>query len=464
MKIAITGATGLVGKRLGQKLYQLGHEIYVVSRSHDKAKVELTFPYHFSGEKIPDGVEAVFHLAGENVGDSRWVKEKKKKIYDSRVRATEKLISEKPKSVRIWIQASAVGIYGDAYFDQIHRQNNVNSFVAENKSTYQEDIPREKFFENSKSFLQEVCRDWEKTTEKIDSDCRVCLARIGMVLAHQAGALEKLVLPVRMGVGSPLGGNQWSPWIHIDDLVQLFVEMLNGKNYQGIYNCVSPELIQNKEQMKQLAQLFGRPILPAIPGMMIKLLLGEMSEIVLASQKVSVQKLIDHGFRFQFTNFKDAVQKLYQHEINGEELMYCEQYVPVEKSQVFPFFADAYNLEAITPPQLNFHIKKMSTQAIQKGTLIDYRLKIHGFPARWRTLISDWRENELFVDEQLSGPYQLWHHTHEFKSFGQGTLLIDQVRYRLPMGFIGFFFANYFVRNDVKKIFQYRKDVIAKKW
>lgn len=457
MKIAITGATGLVGKKLGLKLYQLGHEIYVVSRSREKAKMELAFPFHFCDDKIPDGVEVVYHLAGENVGDGRWDKEKKKKIYDSRVKTTEKFICEKPKSVRVWIQASAVGIYGDGFFDHEKLEKNVITKV----NHYQEDIPREKYFENSSRFLQEVCRDWEKTTEKISSDCRVCLARIGMVLAHQSGALEKLVLPIRMGLGSPLAGKQWSPWIHVDDLVQLFIEMLQNEKYQGVYNCVAPEVIQNKDQMSQLAKLFRRPLLPSVPCFLIKALLGEMAEIVLSSQKISAQKLIDHGFQFQHKTFENAVKDLYQYEINGEELMYCEQFVPVEISKVFPFFADAYNLEAITPPQLNFHIEKMSTEQIQKGTLIDYRLKIHGVPAKWRTLISAWQENELFVDEQLKGPYQQWHHTHEFKALGAGTVLIDRVRYRLPMGFIGFFFASYFVRKDVVKIFNFRKQFVS---
>ncbi len=451
MKVAITGATGLVGKKLGQKLYQLGHEIYVISRSPEKAKMELAFPFYFCGENIPEGVQAVVHLAGENVGDGRWNQAKKKKIYESRVGYTERLIETMPASVQVWIQASAVGIYGD-------------EFIGDDKWNYHEDIPSSHLTQDKKMFLQNVCQDWEMTTKKINSNCRVCIARIGMVLAHQAGALEKLILPVRMGVGAPIGGNQFSPWIHLEDLVQVFLQMLTKSDYHGIYNCVAPELIRNKDQMKELAQLFHRPLLPAVPNFILKALLGEMSEIVLASQKVSAQKLIDHGFQFQFSSFQAAVKDLYQYEIKGEELIYYEQYVSLEKSKVFPFFADAYNLESITPPQLNFHIQKISTVQIQKGTLIDYQLKIHGIPAKWKTLISEWQENELFVDEQLAGPYQLWHHTHEFKTMGQGTLLIDRVRYRIPLGFIGFFLANYFVRKDVQKIFQFRKQVISQKW
>lgn len=135
-------------------------------------------------------------------------------------------------------------------------------------------------------------------------------------------------------------------------------------------------------------------------------------------------------------------------------------WLPQSKEEVFPFFADAKNLEKITPPWLNFRILSQSTPEIQKATTFDYALKLKGIPIKWRSLISEWKENELFVDEQLKGPYKKWHHLHRFSDHNNGTLMEDIVHFCLPFGWLGKSFGGPLVKRDVAQVFSYRASVI----
>lgn len=145
----------------------------------------------------------------------------------------------------------------------------------------------------------------------------------------------------------------------------------------------------------------------------------------------------------------------------AERVFEITQFIPKTPDELFPFFSDAKNLERITPPWLNFKIRSQSTGAIQKGSLFEYSLKIHGVPVFWRTLIESWDEPRMFVDTQLKGPYTLWHHTHLFEPAEGGTKMIDRVRYIVPLGPIGDLLAILWVSKDVQKIFEYRKKMIA---
>ncbi len=145
-----------------------------------------------------------------------------------------------------------------------------------------------------------------------------------------------------------------------------------------------------------------------------------------------------------------------------ETILETEQWIPRPVSEVFEFFSRETNLETITPPFLGFKVVRMSTPTIQEGTLIDYRLKIHGVPIGWRTRIEDWQPGVKFVDTQLKGPYALWHHTHTFEAKDGGTLMRDRVRFRLPLGPLGNLVAGWLVRRDVAQIFAYRTSVIEK--
>ena len=139
------------------------------------------------------------------------------------------------------------------------------------------------------------------------------------------------------------------------------------------------------------------------------------------------------------------------------EHLRCEDWFPRPLDQVFSFFADARNLEKITPDFLRFQVLRSSDHPIRRGTLIDYRLRLHGVPLTWRTRIDEWVPDSRFVDRQLRGPYKLWHHTHEFEAHNGGTLMRDHVRYQLPFGTLGKAVAGKFVRRDVERIFRHRQ-------
>jgi ligand-binding SRPBCC domain-containing protein len=141
-----------------------------------------------------------------------------------------------------------------------------------------------------------------------------------------------------------------------------------------------------------------------------------------------------------------------------------EQWLPLKIDEVFPFFTNAYNLEHITPPWLNFSVLRMSTANIQQGTEIDYRLRLHGIPLKWRTLIERWETNRCFVDTQIKGPFKLWHHTHDFFEKDGGTMMKDTVRYELPMGMLGDLAGGWMVRRDVKGIFDFRRKIIDQRF
>jgi ligand-binding SRPBCC domain-containing protein len=139
-----------------------------------------------------------------------------------------------------------------------------------------------------------------------------------------------------------------------------------------------------------------------------------------------------------------------------DQVFRAEQLVPLPREAVFAFFSDAHNLEAITPPWLGFRIADQSTEVIERGTELTYRLRIHGLPVTWRSRIDEWSPHERFVDVQLKGPYAKWHHTHSFHDRGTATLIRDRVLYRLPMGWLGHCLGSRFVASDVKRIFDYR--------
>lgn len=447
MKILMTGATGMIGRQLGKKLVERGHELFVISRNADKARELLPFPAQIIEGDLEKGtlgspflskIEGVVHLAGESVAGGRWTEERKKNILDSRVLGTRNLIRSLPKHVDVFVSASAIGYYGD-------REDEV---LSENSGA-------------GKDFLAEVCVAWEKESDQIFS--RVVHLRTGIVLDRDEGALAKMLFPYRLGMGGVMGsGKQWMSWIHLDDMVEVYVWALENPKAHGAYNAVAPYPVTNREFSQTLVEaLGGKSLGPALPKFALKMVLGEMGELVLASQRVSGKHLQQQGFKFQHEALRETLFKICEPFRQGEEIFSAEQFIAETPEKVFSFFAEARNLEDITPDTLKFHIEKMSTAEIHEGTLIDYSLKIHGVPASWKTRIEEWRPPLKFVDNQLKGPYKLWHHTHEFTPFGGGTLITDRVRYKLPLGFAGWLTAGSFVRGDVAKIFAHRRKVMA---
>lgn len=445
MKILMTGATGRVGRALGKELCARGYEIYVVSRSKKRALEQLPFQCEvlegdLSEKPMFFGVspDIVIHLMGESV-DGRWTPEKKQSIEGSRIRATENLC----KSLKNWsgrfLAASAVGVYGNRGGEELT----------------EESAP-------GQGYLPNVCRYWEKASEALSEKTRRVIFRLGVVLDPHEGALQKMIFPLKTGLGGPLGGgNQYMSWVHIQDVVKAFLFAIDHENMSGIYNLVSPQPVTNKDFSKALAARVQRPAVLPVPSMGLKALLGEMSSLVLDSAKVFPTRLLQAGFQFLYPNLEEALNHLLKDQEGIREVFYAEQFIPYPKEKIFHFFGEAENLSLITPKTLNFSIRRVSTDTIQKGTLIDYRLKVHGVPLKWRTLIEEWNPYSQFVDLQLEGPYKSWRHTHTFHSVRGGTLMTDRVCYRLPLNFIGWLGGIHFVKNDVKNIFDFRRKVIA---
>lgn len=456
MKVLITGATGLIGKEVGKLLAEAGHEISVVSRHPERASQELPFPAHvypWKSHEAPfpiealDGQEAIIHLAGEPVAGGRWTEERKKRIRDSRVVGTRKIVEAVRSSPRAlstlkaFISGSAIGIYGDRGDEVLNEETPVGE-----------------------GFLADVVREWESEARKIEAvgPIRLCVVRTGIVLSRRGGALEKMLPVFTRGLGGKLGrGQQWMSWIHITDIAKLFVFMLENEKAHGVYNGVAPEAARNDRFTIELARSVGRPVFLPVPEAALKTALGEMATALLGSQRVRPERAMELGFRFEHGELIEALRELGEPLKGGQHELVAEQWVPRKPDEIFSFFCRETNLEEITPQFLNFHIIGKSTEEIGEGTLIDYKLKLHGVPMKWRTRIEEWVPNRKFVDVQLSGPYKKWHHTHEFIPFAGGTLMRDRVLFRLPFGWAGDAAAGWKVSRDVASIFAYRREKIG---
>lgn len=457
MKILITGATGFVGREIGKKLIQNGHQLVVTSRNKLKAKDVLPFPAEIiqwdglsemTDYKTLKGVEAVCHLAGEPVAEKRWNEQVKKDIYDSRVLGTKYLKNSLEKagaSVQSFVSASAIGYYGDR-----------NSEVLTEESLI------------GQGFLTKVCDDWEKAVfenQILSCKPRYAVLRIGIVLGRSGGALSKLTPIFKKGVGGAIGsGKAWMSWIHLQDLANAFVFVLENKKASGVFNATAPTPVTNKVFTKALGKVLKVPTIATVPPLALDLLYGEMAQVVKASQRVSSQKLIENGFGFQFQKIDEALMDIYYAENQGDQLLEREQWLDASISEVFGFFSDEKNLEELTPPLLRFKVEGKSTLQISEGTLINYNLKIRGVPTRWVTLIKDWVPGKSFIDIQKSGPYKKWEHLHTFVPMGRGTLMTDKVQYQLPLGALGHIGVHWLVKKDLVKIFDYRWKAIRKRF
>lgn len=450
MRILLTGGTGTLGKELGKALVRKGHSLTVVTRqSAETARLYLPYPCEImvydlntSPLQTKETFDAVIHLAGESIAGERWTEERKKRLLESRTLTTKNLVQGLKKSPpQVFISASGIGIYGDRGDENLSEE-----------SSYGDD------------FLARICIEWEKEALGLEnSQTRVVLARIAAVLNLQEGALPEMAAPFRMGAGAVIGsGKQWMSWIHIHDLVHGLIHILETPSLKGPVNLTAPQPVTNKELSEQLAAALRVPLFLKSPRFVLGLMFGEKAIVILNSQRAYPQKLTQSGFEFKFPHITAALKDLCAAWSRGEDVLISEQFFYETKEDLFRYFCDAKNLETITPPHLNFHIEKVSTAEVQKGTLIDYSLKLYGLPIKWRTLIAEWTPPHSFIDHQIKGPYTLWDHTHRFEELGNGTLMSDIVRYKVPLKFLGRLTAGSWVTSDVKKIFQYRRETIGK--
>lgn len=295
-KIIITGGTGLVGKRLTILLKEKGYEVNILCRNPKQPnEYKWNIEANFIDEKVFENAIAIIHLAGAGVADKRWTDERKQEIIDSRVKSTQLLFQYLAKGkhqIQSFISASAVGFYGD-------RKNELLTEASANGT----------------GFLAEVCQLWENEVEKIASiNIAVSKIRIGIVLSKDGGALPKLDFPIRFGIGAYIGnGKQFVPWIHIDDLCQIFIHLFEHKNQNSTYNACAPDVKTNKEMSKTIAHVLHRPFIPfPAPEFVLKTVMGEMATMLLMSNNCTSKKIQQTGFVFQFPTLEKALENIYQ--------------------------------------------------------------------------------------------------------------------------------------------------------
>jgi uncharacterized protein len=293
MKIAIAGASGLVGSALIPSLVHDGEAITRLVRSTPKPGEIEWHPNedHLDVQSL-EGFDVIINLAGENIAGGRWTDEQKRKIRDSRVSGTHLLseaiakMSVKPSA---FICASATGIYGDRDDETLDEQS-----------------------ESGSGFLAGVCREWEMACEPaIKADVRVVNLRLGPVIAREGGMLAKLLTPFKMGMGGKVGsGKQYISWVGLDDVVNAIKLAINDQSIRGPLNIVSPNPVTNEEFTRTLGHVLNRPTALAVPAFAARLAFGEMAdEMLLASQKVLPKKLSALGFQFQYPELEAAFKK-----------------------------------------------------------------------------------------------------------------------------------------------------------
>ena len=298
-KVLITGATGLIGSELVKQCHDAGIAVNYFTTSRDKIKRTENYNGFYWNpkegeidEKAFEGVNAIINLVGATIS-KRWTKKYKKEIRDSRVESMALLYDTLQKidhDIVHFISASGISIYPNS---------KTKLYTEENE-------------EVDDTFLAQVVVAWEDAAAKFkDLGMEVTKVRTGMVLAKKEGALPQLVKPIKFGLGAPLGdGNQWQSWIHIDDIVGIYLFILVNQ-LEGKYNAVAPNPVQNKKMTKLIAAHLGSPLwLPCVPGFALKLLLGEMSVLVLEGQLVSSKKIQELGYGFKFYNIESALQDL----------------------------------------------------------------------------------------------------------------------------------------------------------
>ncbi len=294
-KILVTGGTGLVGSLLVNELRAKKYEVVLLTTNPKRAKARDAFLWTpgeaFIEEAAFEGVAHVIHLAGAGVADKPWTDARKKVLYESRV-DTARLLAKHSKKYQwqSFITASAIGYYGmdtrDAWLNEEAKAGN--------------------------DFLAGLVTEWEAAADEVQA-MRVAKLRIGVVLSKDGGALPKIAAPLKYGVGAPLGnGQQYMSWIAIEDLVQLFIHLVE-KSLVGVFNGVAPHPVTNKEFTKTLGRVLNRPVwLPHIPGFLIHLAFGEMAQVVLGGNRVAPKSTMESGFSFKFPNLEGALREAYK--------------------------------------------------------------------------------------------------------------------------------------------------------
>lgn len=295
MKIAIAGGTGFLGEPLVRRLAAGGHDVAVLSR--DPARVRAGRGVAWDGRSQGAwsaevaAAQVVINLAGENIGEGRWTDDRKRRLINSRLQATNAIVEALRKNEKrpTFVSASAIGYYG-AHGDEI----------------LDEDSPR------GTGFLAELVEQWEEAARKAESITRLVLPRFGVVLARSGGALGQMLLPFRLGVGGPIGsGKQWMSWVDRDDVLRAVSWLIERESAHGVYNVTAPDPARNRDFVRALGRALHRPAILPAPAFALKIAFGEMAEeILLTGQRVVPKRLLAEGFAFESTDLDATLRRI----------------------------------------------------------------------------------------------------------------------------------------------------------
>ena len=301
MRIIITGGTGLIGAALSVSLAGDGHEVILLSRSAQKGRPGLPAGVRLEGwdgrtaagwGRLADGADAIVNLAGESIAAGRWTAKRKRSILDSRVSAGQAVleaIRQAGARPQVLVQASAVGYYGPRGSELVTEQAAAGS-----------------------DFLSQVCRQWEDSTAEVEElGVRRLVIRTGIALSMRGGAFPLMVLPFRFFAGGRLGsGRQWLPWIHMDDEIAAIRFLIENPQASGVFNLSAPEPQTNADFSRLIGRSLNRPSFLPAPAFALRLLLGEMSTLLLDGQRQVPERLLQLGFKFRYNQAEPAIRSL----------------------------------------------------------------------------------------------------------------------------------------------------------
>ncbi len=288
MRIVVTGGTGFIGEPLVRRLVSRGHDVAVITRDPSKVRAGRPLSWKQTGDVA--SADVVINLAGENVGGGRWTGERKRRIMQSRVDATNALVeamNSRPDPKRTFISASAIGYYG-----------------LRGDETLDETAP------SGGGFLAEVVRRWEELAMRAEGAARLVVLRFGVVLGRNGGAIGKMLLPFRLGLGGPLGsGQQWMSWVDREDVLRMIEWAVDNPSARGVYNVTAPNPARNRDFTRALGRAVHRPAVLPAPAFALRLALGEMAdEMLLGGQRVVPARAAAEGFTFEYPELLGALE------------------------------------------------------------------------------------------------------------------------------------------------------------
>ncbi len=463
MRVLITGGTGFIGRALIPLLQREGHSVIAWVRSEVRARsllgAEVEMVRADAGlEALVQTMEqcdAVVNLTGEPVMGGRWTAARRAILDHSRVALTELLVHaliDARTRPGVFVSGSAVGYYGDRADERLTEAS-----------------------VSGDDFLARLCRRWENAAQPAESlGLRVVRLRTGVVLGRAGGALAQMLPPFELGLGGPVGsGKQYLPWIHLHDLVKIIAVALVDERYRGAVNGVAPEQITSRSFARALGRVLHRPAVIPLPAPPLRAIFGEAASVLLASQRATPGALLQWRFTFDFPTLDAALADI----IGGTAVtispaqsrpegagaaryeLRTRTVVNAPLEETFAFFSKAANLGLLTPAAMRFSIEGR-VPPMTRGATIDYRIRVGPVSVRWRTRITVWEPGRGFVDLQEAGPYRFWWHEHRFHADGGRTVMEDRVYYAPPLGILGRLANRLLIVPTLRKIFQYRGDVI----